>query len=221
MWNYRRQILLRTRFVTFDPPAPPKPSADETTSPEYQQDPALVTESLRAAHESRLALLLKEELEFLVPLLTAYPKCYWIWNHRLWTLQQTTLLLSPPKAASFWTNELVLVGMMLTRDMRNYHGWMYRRMVVARIENPVQREYKSMVKDEFEYTMRMIVGVGGMSNYSAWHQRSMLIPRLLEEQGRSEQEKLDFFEDGGLGDYSKLLSDADGMARARVIGESY
>ncbi|KAF8244280.1 protein prenylyltransferase [Wilcoxina mikolae CBS 423.85] len=195
MWNYRRQILLRTRFVTFDPPAPPEPGADDSTPPEDQQDPVLVTESLRAAHESRLALLLKEELELLVPLLTAYPKCYWIWNHRLWTLQQTSSLLSPPKAAAFWTKELALVGMMLTRDTRNFNGWMYRRIVVARIENTVQGGHKSMVKDEFEYTMRMIMEVGGMKNYSAWHQRSVLIPRLLEEQGRSEQEKMDFFED--------------------------
>lgn len=134
---------------------------------------------------------------FLVPLLTAYPKCYWIWNHRLWALHQSSLLLDGPKAAAFWTKELALVGMMLARDTRNFHGWMYRRMVVARIENPVpvRGENRSMVKDEFGYTVRMLTGAGGMKNYSAWHQRRMLIPRLLEEEGREDQEKMDFLED--------------------------
>ena len=162
------------------------------------QDPQQVAESLRAAYESRLALLLKEELEFLVPLLTAYPKCYWIWSHRLWTLHQSSLLLRGSKATAFWTKELALVGMMLTRDARNFHGWMYRRRVVAHIENSALvpgENTGAMVRDEFRYTIWMLTGAGGMKNYSAWHQRRMLIPRLLKEEGRDDQEKMDFLED--------------------------
>lgn len=85
---------------------------------------------------------------------------------------------------------------MLARDMRNFHGWMYRRIVVANIESPAKGEHVSLVKDEFEYTSGMVRGVGGMTNYSAWHQRSVLIPRLLEERGSSLQERMDFLEDG-------------------------
>lgn len=192
MWNYRRQILLRTRLLPFTAPEPPK---DAPAAPEGQEDPAAVAGSLRAAYESRLALLLKEELEFLIPLLMSFPKCYWIWNHRLWALQQCSMLLSPEKGTKFWQGELQLVGMMLTRDMRNFHGWMYRRIVVSHIENPVGGEYSSLAKDELEYTRRMVRGVGGMTNYSAWHQRSVLIPRLLEENGKDDQERMDCLED--------------------------
>lgn len=73
---------------------------------------------------------------------------------------------------------------------------MYRRIVVSHIENPVHGKHKSMVKEEFEYTKRMVQSANGMSNYSAWHQRSVLIPRYLEEEGRDQQEKMDFLEDG-------------------------
>jgi geranylgeranyl transferase type-2 subunit alpha len=197
IWNYRREVLLRTHFVAFTAP-PEAPTKDASEPPEEtvaHEDPAAVTESLRTAHESRLALLLKEELEFLIPLLMSFPKCYWIWNHRLWTLQQSSTLLTPEKAVKFWAGELQLVGMMLTRDARNFHGWMYRRIVVAHLERPAGDEYESMVKDELEYTRQMVRGVGGMKNYSAWHQRSKLLPRMLNEQGAEEQDRMDCLED--------------------------
>lgn len=78
--------------------------------------------------------------------------------------------------------------MMLRRDPRNFHGWMYRRLVVARIAH-------SLVESEFAYTTKLLQGAGGMSNYSAWHSRSTLIPLVLAERGASAQERLDFLED--------------------------
>jgi len=130
-----------------------------------------------------------------VPLLTAFPKCYWIWNYRLWTLQQASRLLEKGKAEVFWRRELELVGMMLTRDVRNLHGWMYRRLVVENLERGEEGGRGSMVEEEFAYTSRMVRGVGGMANYSAWHQRGLLFPRLLRERNCEEQERMDFLED--------------------------
>lgn len=86
--------------------------------------------------------------------------------------------------------------------MRNFHGWMYRRFVIGNIENPRGGQYKpegqgvSLVEQEFAYTIKMVQGVGGMSNYSAWHNRSKLIPRLLKERKYGEQQRMDFLEDG-------------------------
>ncbi|TGZ84246.1 protein prenylyltransferase [Ascodesmis nigricans] len=174
VWNYRREILLHTTLLPF---SPSPDGVDETAA--------------YGGYEASTAGLLKQELAFLFPLLSSYPKCYWIWNHRLWALHQATRLLSPPFAEKFWRAELDLVGLMLSRDMRNFHGWMYRRFVVANIEQPE----KSLVEEEFAYTSGMVRGVGGMTNYSAWHQRSVLIPRLLEERGSGEQERMDFLED--------------------------
>ncbi|KAI5842703.1 hypothetical protein BZA05DRAFT_412010 [Tricharina praecox] len=172
IWNYRRQILLHTHLAQ-----------------------SVNTDDADPQDTARLVAQLKEELGFLIPLLMAYPKCYWIWNHRLWTLQQAGTLLKPADATRFWAKEMDLVGVMLTRDMRNFHGWFYRRIVVANIENPAEGGYKSMVKEEFEYTKRMVRGVGGMTNYSAWHQRGALYPRLLAEENKDEQERMDVLED--------------------------
>ncbi|KAH8151834.1 uncharacterized protein LAJ45_03826 [Morchella importuna] len=161
IWNYRRQILLHTHLA----PPPTDTPPDDT----YHQT---------------LTANLHNELTFLLPLLKTHPKCYWLWNHRLWTLHQSTPLPNNP----FWSAELTLATHLLRRDVRNFHGWMYRRLLVLQISG-------SLTEQEFAYTTAMLQGAGGMSNYSAWHQRSALIPRLLEERGAGGQERMDFLED--------------------------
>ena len=47
--------------------------------------------------------------------------------------------------------------------------------------NVTKHGEKSLVEQEFEYTTKMIST--DLSNFSAWHNRSKLIPRLLEERG--------------------------------------
>ncbi|RBR10787.1 uncharacterized protein FIESC28_09318 [Fusarium coffeatum] len=75
---------------------------------------------------------------------------------------------------------LRLTSLMLSKDQRNFHAWGYRRFVVAKLES-VDLQGKSMVEKEFEYTTKMIKS--NLSNFSAWHNRSQLIPRLLQERG--------------------------------------
>jgi geranylgeranyl transferase type-2 subunit alpha len=137
--------------------------------------------------------LIKNDLIFLVPLLKQWPKCYWIWDHRIWLLQQATLRLEVPIARRLWQEELALCGMMLVRDSRNFHGWGYRRMVVEQLESPALHG-KSMVEDEFAYTTKMVHA--HLSNFSAWHTRSKLIPRLLDERKASDQERKEFLDNG-------------------------
>ncbi|KAI7687752.1 protein prenylyltransferase [Hortaea werneckii] len=76
---------------------------------------------------------------------------------------------------------------MLGLDSRNFHGWGYRREVVQELERLSQR---SMVESEFEYTTKMINS--NLSNFSAWHYRSQLIPRLLQERdaGQDKRKKM-------------------------------
>jgi geranylgeranyl transferase type-2 subunit alpha len=130
---------------------------------------------------------------FTIPLLLKFPKCYWIWNHRLWTLQQAILRQDVPVARAIWEEELGLVGKMLTKDRRNFHAWGYRRKVVAQLED-VTLEGKSMVETEFGYTTSMIHM--DLSNFSAWYNRSQLIPRLLRERGADEVARKKFLDDG-------------------------
>jgi geranylgeranyl transferase type-2 subunit alpha len=141
--------------------------------------------------------LIKADLEFLFPIMIKWPKCYWLWNYRLWLLQEANKRLAPEIARELWNRELVLVGKMLVKDSRNFHGWGYRRKVVSELESP-RLGGRSMVESEFEYTTKMIHGDKGLSNFSAWHRRSKLIPRLLDERNASDEARRQFLDDGSL-----------------------
>ena len=135
--------------------------------------------------------IIQLDLQFLFPLLLKFPKCYWIWNHRLWLLEQSSLLLPVDEARTLWNEELGLVGKMLARDNRNFHGWGYRRMVVKNLESFGN---ESLAKQELDYTTKMISA--NLSNFSAWHNRSKLIIRTLDEQGASDGERKQMLDEG-------------------------
>lgn len=120
--------------------------------------------------------LITNDLNFLIPLLKEFPKCYWLWNYRLWLLEQAEAVLDDKQVAELWEKELVLVTMMLAKDGRNFHGWDYRRRIVAQIE---RLSGDTRVEAEFSYTTKMIRTA--LHNFSALHYRSKLIPRLLDE----------------------------------------
>ncbi|KAJ4153321.1 hypothetical protein LMH87_009812 [Akanthomyces muscarius] len=140
---------------------------------------------------SQCSETVRDELIFTVPLLMAHPKCYWIWNYRMWVLEQTTSLLFVEVAKSVWQEELELVGKMLDRDRRNYHAWAYRRYVVSHLES-AELEGRSMAESEFAYTTKMIKG--DLSNFSAWHNRAQLIPRLLVEREADDSSRRAFLD---------------------------
>ena len=159
-------------------------------------DLAAQVESGEEKPESRNSQILdfiQLDLQFLFPLLVKFPKCYWIWNHRLWLLEQATACLPAEMATTLWTEELGLVGKMLTRDSRNFHGWGYRRTVIDSLE---QLKTESMARGEFDYTTKMIKL--NLSNFSAWHNRTRLILRTLEEQQASDEERKKMLDDGTL-----------------------
>lgn len=147
-------------------------------------------------HEAVINLI-SDELAFLMPLLRKYPKCYWIWNYRLWILEDSTRRLSVLEARRFWQQELALAGKMLSIDSRNFHGWGYRRIVVSFLESielQVEGSTSDMTETEFEYTTKMVNS--NLSNFSAWHNRSKLIPRLLDGRGADHQARRKFLDEG-------------------------
>ena len=147
-----------------------------------------------------LANLISADLAFLIPLLRKFPKCYWIWSYRLWLLQEATRLLPAPEARTFWQQELALTGKMLNLDSRNFHGWGYRRTVIRALESDAFQSNGSstnMTKPEFEYTTKMISS--NLSNFSAWHSRSKLINKLLDETQADHETRLRFLDDGKKG----------------------
>ncbi|KAH6640050.1 hypothetical protein BKA67DRAFT_665419 [Truncatella angustata] len=144
--------------------------------------------------------VLQSELQFTIPLLLEFPKCYWIWNHRSYILHLCISHLPVAQARQVWTAELGLVSKMLSKDPRNFHAWSYRRKVVAKLESE-ELQGTSMAEAEFAYT-RQKIGEN-LSNFSAWHNRSQLILKVLAERGADDEarkrlleEELDLARDG-------------------------
>ncbi|KAJ5101645.1 hypothetical protein NUU61_003867 [Penicillium alfredii] len=168
IWNYRRQVL-RHQFTQAGDSA----EGDAVDS---------ITE------------LIKNDLLFLIPLLRSFPKCYWIWNYRLWLLDEARRLLPLPEARQIWQEEFALVGKMLTLDSRNFHGWGYRRFVVETLKQlGTADEATELTQKEFEYAKKMIGA--NLSNFSAWHYRTKVIQRLLDEKSASDEERKKLLDD--------------------------
>ena len=178
IWNHRRLVLQHV-FAT-------ERQRGEAPSHDVEDDM-----DSQAAHKAgmtlaqqEISLLIKEDLQFLLPLLKQHPKCYWIWNHRSWLLKTASTHLPKHASLELWNCELALVGKMLAIDSRNFHGWDYRRAVVSEIET---LSASSMVESEYEYTTKMTHS--NLSNFSAWHNRSRLIPHLLAHRSAGAEER--------------------------------
>ncbi|KAL4803652.1 hypothetical protein BDV18DRAFT_144118 [Aspergillus unguis] len=170
MWNFRRRVL-RHGFSQ------------------------AVSDGSTESNIDQITTLIKTDLQFLIPLLRSFPKCYWIWNYRLWLLDEAKRLLPRAVARKIWQEELALVGKMLSLDSRNFHGWGYRRFVVETLETLASKEgdEKSLAEEEFQYAKKMI-GTN-LSNFSAWHYRTKLIQRLLSEKSASDEERKQMLDD--------------------------
>jgi geranylgeranyl transferase type-2 subunit alpha len=194
VWNQRRRVLQHLIAIPQQPTSTDAPNANA-------QD------------------LLGQELQFLLPLLMKFPKCYWIWNHRYWVLKQISGRLPLANAQNYWDGELVLVGKMLGRDSRNFHGWDYRRFVIQELrrlqetarsvgkeaETPAAADSvatsrtqdgptsETITESEFAYTTKMIKS--NLSNFSAWHNRSKLIPQLLDERKANDTDRRQLFDE--------------------------
>ncbi|KAJ0980745.1 hypothetical protein J5N97_009000 [Dioscorea zingiberensis] len=119
--------------------------------------------------------LVDEELRVVESALRQNPKSYGAWYHRKWVLGHK---FSPVN----FDHEFWLLSRLLKLDPRNFHGWSYRRFVAALKHVPEVEELK--------YTMDMIDS--NFSNYSAWHNRSLLLSNLLKQkaQGFVSKEKI-------------------------------
>lgn len=190
IWNDRRLILQDVFSKEL--------AAESATSPAESAS----SSGLNTAQQEIL-LLIQEDLAFLLPLLENFPKCYWIWNHRAWLLQEASEYLPISSSKRLWQEELGLVGKMLNYDSRNFHGWSYRRQVVQALERLNTQDHNqkqdekdappTMTEHEFAYTTKMINA--SLSNFSAWHNRLQLIPKLLAERHADAQARRSLLDD--------------------------
>ena len=96
---------------------------------------------------------------------------------------------------------------MLTLDGRNFHGWGYRRAIIAALADiaataddeagePSEglKSNQSLTEKEFEYTTKMIKG--NLSNFSAWHNRGKLALKLLNDESADDAKRKKMLDDG-------------------------
>ncbi|CEP08722.1 hypothetical protein [Parasitella parasitica] len=124
-----------------------------------------------------------QELMLFLQLIKKNPKSYWMWNHRIWCLQNM------PKPD--WHAELGLVDKMLAMDARNFHGWDYRRLVVGHLRAEASSDPEALariVQQEYDFTTQKINQ--SFSNYSAWHQRSKLLPEIVVSMTTDERNRV-------------------------------
>ncbi|KAI5950310.1 BET4 [Candida margitis] len=140
-----------------------------------------IIENAYASNATELVQVLNDELKFIMAQLRKFPKVYWLWNHRRWCLFK---LVDVNQVN--WDFEFKTVGKMLELDQRNFHGWQYRRFVVENLEleKSASRNGDSteailrLNLDEFDYTTAKISV--DFSNFSAWHNRTKLIPKIYD-----------------------------------------
>ncbi|VDL76509.1 unnamed protein product [Nippostrongylus brasiliensis] len=117
-------------------------------------------EECKESCRKKIENLLSGELFLTQACLEANHKSYSAWFHRGWALKQQ----SKPDIK----RELALCEKALKLDCRNFHTWDHRR-VVAKLGNLGEDE-------ELEFSNRLIAQ--NFSNYSAWHYRAVLLPRI-------------------------------------------
>lgn len=66
-------------------------------------------------------------------------------------------------------------------------------MVVSSLESKAL-DGQSMAREEFNYTTKMIEA--NLSNFSAWHNRTKLIQKILDEESANDEERRRMLDDG-------------------------
>jgi len=113
--------------------------------------------------------LYQSELKFGTQVIVMNPKSYWIWFHRIWlttAISKSQLPQVQDSLIEMWKREFEQCGKLLNMDERNFHCWDYRRFVAKNLQATIEQEFK--------FTTEKIEK--NFSNYSAWHQRSALLP---------------------------------------------
>jgi geranylgeranyl transferase type-2 subunit alpha len=130
---------------------------------------------------------LTEELVLTERCLRKHPKSYPSWHHRKWVVRRLTekdrnenenravsvASAAPTASGAVLRKELRLSQELLDVDDRNFHGWTYRRFVVSLLGD------QSPDSAELEYAGEKIET--NFSNYSAWHHRTKVLPRVRGE----------------------------------------
>ena len=89
--------------------------------------------------------------------------------------------------------EINNINFFLEKDDRNFHVWNHRSTVFSLIREYFPDNFQEFLNKELEFTIQMIKK--NLSNFSAWHYRSRLIPIYfkLNKRDWNEEESLNYF----------------------------
>jgi geranylgeranyl transferase type-2 subunit alpha len=183
VWNFRREAAQGALQEALK-------AAKELREQQEQRDDADNDDNneRRRAAVAKGEAAVNAELELSQACLQENPKSYCTWHHRRWALDQGVALRGGindesgggsendsdnncARARALLERELQLVARALEMDDRNFHAWAHRRWVTRKLGVSAARELAfagAKVAADF-------------SNYSAWHQRSLLLGEAVAE----------------------------------------
>lgn len=125
--------------------------------------------------------LWSQELNLTKRALQRHPKAYPAWQHRLWLFQygHSVLGVDHDVVEDAVREEQKLSAFMLSKDSRNFHGWAHRMRVKVIIEAQSREQRMDLNREELAFVESKINE--DFANYSAWHHRSTLLPRVHPE----------------------------------------
>lgn len=142
---------------------------------------------LKSEHESpeTVLALWKEELFLTTRALQRHPKAYPAWQHRLWLLEDAQVARHIPFEARLEAikNEQKLSAYMLFKDGRNFHGWAHRMRVKSVLTSVMPDHQPQLEREELAFVEEKIND--DFSNYSAWHHRSVLLPKVHDHSSQA------------------------------------
>lgn len=200
VWNFRREAAQAALAEALEAA---RALQEEEGQEQEQGGDEEKEQGRRRAAVARGEAALAAELELSQACLQENPKSYCTWHHRRWALDQGVALRggidktgggsggggetggaagaadesdeSSNSARALLERELQLVARALELDDRNFHAWAHRRWVARRLGVSPARELAfagAKVAADF-------------SNYSAWHQRSLLLGEAVRAAGEA------------------------------------
>ncbi|PXF43821.1 Geranylgeranyl transferase type-2 subunit alpha [Gracilariopsis chorda] len=169
--SFREKYLVVERALETNP--------DEYTLWAFRREVFL----LRCEHDSpeTVLSLWKEELFLTTRALQRHPKAYPAWQHRLWLLEDAEVANHIPSEARLEAikSEQKLSQYMLFKDGRNFHGWAHRMRVKSVLISVLPEHESQLEREELAFVEEKIND--DFSNYSAWHHRSVLLPKVHDQ----------------------------------------
>ncbi|CAM9297573.1 unnamed protein product [Ectocarpus sp. 8 AP-2014] len=166
MWNFRKEAVLAELYRIGDAHSRQGGSDDGDKAAEENSSGTLLSPSVQEQQKK----IYEEELALSVDCIKRNPKSYPAWHHHKWALERGLDLLGGRSALA---GDLALCATFLELDGRNFHCWAHRMWVAERMG--------LSAREEFDFTTDKIKQ--NFSNYSAFHFRSKVLPRMVEEAG--------------------------------------